>query len=66
MAQSVAERGEPPVGLDQAPGEAVEIALAASKAGYVVGEPFELTLTVTNWGGEAVAYEWQCGSYTHH
>jgi len=34
----------------------VEIALAASKAGYVVGEPVELTLTVTNWGGEAVAY----------
>jgi len=43
----------------------VEIA-AGSKANYVVSEPVELTLTVTNWGGEAVAYEWQCGSYTHH
>src|SRR5437867_7418025 len=34
----------------------VEIALAGSKASYVVSEPVELTLTVTNWGVGTVAY----------
>ena len=34
----------------------VDVALAASKAGYVVGEAVELTLTVTNWGVGTVTY----------